>query len=328
MKETTSALCLRETDRLLHPFLHRKIHIRTRLVMPSMCFRAVPREELVRERMRAYTHIAARQIGLIVTDPIAVNDESAREDDLTPGLNDAAGWRDWRRICRAVQASDCRIAAQLCHAGMLCRSGKAAGPSGIDPVSLEHLGESMSRDRIHEVARAFGEAAGIARRIGFDAVEIQGGQGGLIEQFLNPATNKREDEYGGDAVSRTRFACEVLHAVRKAVGRYFPIIFRLSFRSRTEGVAETLAELESFLRHFCDAGVDIFACSGQGAHEPAFHGAPLSVAGWIRLLTQRPVITDIGADTSSLRLMQINRALRAGEFDLVALVHTMAADTI
>lgn len=277
-------------------------------------------------KIRYYGTWAMHQIGLIITEPVAVNETSAA---LTPGTRSFVSGeklRMWRRVCRVVHSCGSRIGLLLCHSGMLRQTDDAMGPSGIDPLTLECRGQSMSREHIRQVVQAFGDSAAVARQIGFDAVVIQGGDSFLIDQFLRPDTNMRGDEYGGDAVARVRFACEVLHAVRKAVGRRFSIVFRYTFKRNNQSLASSPAELDSILQPLCDAGVDIFDCSGVDAQTPAFAGSPLSVAGWTRVLTRRPVITEGGVGLSGKFFPVVVRGLQRGEFDLLAVGRAVQAD--
>jgi 2,4-dienoyl-CoA reductase-like NADH-dependent reductase (Old Yellow Enzyme family) len=142
-----------------------------------------------------------------------------------------------------------------------------------------------------------------------------------VEQFLRPETNHRHDEYGGDIVSRARFGCELVHAVRKAVGSRFPIVFRLP-----EHCADSPQELEQLVSALCAAGVDIFACVGATVHFPAFAGSPLNMACWVRILSQRPVIAEGGVGLRADSLQQLARSLVAREFDLVAVGRALLAD--
>lgn len=330
MNTSSSMLSLREIDELFRPFLHRKLSLSSRLVMAPLprlyAQDGVPTPEM----LQYYRRRAAHLLGLIITEPVAVNDPAASADPGMAHFYGGAALRAWKGICRAVHASPCRIAPQLCHVGMLRSEPPAIGPSGIDPQSLELRGEVMSRGRIAAVVQAFACAAGDARRLGFDAVEICGGQGGLLDQFLRVETNKRTDEYGGSLTARTRFACEVLHAVRKAVGRGFPVIFRFSQTLPWQPSARLVnnpAELQELLHPLCEAGVDIFACDAAGREEgAAFHGSALSLAGWVRMLSGLPVITRGGVGLQPGRMNSLARRLAAHEFDLVAVGRALLAD--
>ena len=338
MNTSTAALCLREIDELFRPFVHRKLSLSSRVVMAPLprlfSQNGVPTPEMLVYYRRRAEHL----LGLIITEPVAVNDPAAAGDAGMAHFYGGAALRAWKGICRAVHATPCRIAPQLFHAGMLRPArgdmphpeAPATGPSGIDPHTLEQRGETMSRERISQVVRAFAQAAADARLLGFDAVEVCGGQGGLIDQFLRPETNRRGDEYGGDLRGRARFACEVMHAVRRAVGRRFPVIFR--FSQTLPGQAEprlvaTPAELRELLEPLCESGVDIFACDPPGEETgAAFPGSALGLAGWVRLLTGKPVIASGGVGLQRRGMLPLARRLAAHEFDLVAVGRALLAD--
>ena len=328
MKASSAMLCLREIDELFRPFTHRKLTMNTRLVMAPMSRSHSQAGAPAQELVQYYRLRASHLLGLILTEPVAVNDPAAAVDEDMAHFSGGPSLRLWKGICRAVHAFPCRIAPQLFHAGMLRKDDLAIGPSGIDPMTGKKRGEEMSRDRMGNVVNAFAQAAGLARVLGFDAVEICGGQGGLIDQFLRPETNHRSDEYGGSLLARTRFACDVLHAVRKMVGRKFPIIFRLSLQlpeNPDARLVHTPEELSELLVPLCNAGVDIFAVDDSGTGAP-FHGNALGFAGWVKMLSGRPVIIGEDAASNSPSLELLSRRLAAQEFDLVAIGRALLAD--
>lgn len=331
----TSELSLREVDTLFTPFIHRKLQLPTRLVMAPVprlfAQNGIPTPEM----LMYYKRRAANMMGLIITEPVAVNDPAAAADSGMAQFYGGAALRAWKGICRAVHTTSCRIMPQLNHVGMLRPSAgdlpnpdaPAIGPSGIIPGNLEMRGEPMSRERIKSVVAAFASAAAAAKLIGFDGVEINGAHACLVEQFLRKETNRRTDEYGGDITSRTRFAVQIVQAVRKSVGRSFPIIFRYSqFGSGVWNapLLESPAVMEEFLQPLCDAGVDIFAC--DGIDSPAFHGSALNLAGWTRLLTHRPVIASGGVGMPGKKILPHIHRLRTHEFDLMAVGRALLAD--
>jgi len=95
--------------------------------------------------------------------------------------------------------------------------------------------DNFQKAEINEIVAAFADAAVRAKKAGFDTVEIHGAHGYLISQFLSPFVNKRTDEYGGSVENRTRFAVEVVKAVRAAVGPNYPVCFRISSDDKVEG---------------------------------------------------------------------------------------------
>ena len=202
----------------------------------------------------------------------------------------------------------------------------------------------MSEADIADTIDAFAKAAGAAKEIGFDAVEIHGAHGYLIDQFFWEGANRRDDSWGGDFVSRTRFAAEIVKAIRARVGEAYPIILRFSqwkqqdFAAR---LAQTPDELARFLEPLAAAGTDIFHCSTRRFWEPEVEGSSLNLAGWTKKLTGKPTITVgsvglKGADfvqtfrtreTSDVgELGELESRLERGEFDLVAVGRALLAD--
>lgn len=343
MKKTT-ALCVREVETLFNPFNSRKIKLSSRVVMAPMIRNLAPDGVPTPEMAMYYRLRAERDVGLIITEPSAIDDPAAADDACMPLFYGGAALRGWKRICRAVHATNCKIVPLLCHVGMLRpgvgdlpQSGDLPiGPSGINPITLEKTGEGMSRQRIAEVCASFARAAFLAQQLGFDGVEIQGGQGCLIDQFLWKETNHRRDIYGGDIVGRARFACEVIHAVRKAVGRAFPILFRFSQWKKGHPQAQlvkTPLEMSELLQPLCAAGVDIFDCSENVHGGAAFAGSAFSLAAWIKLLSGKPVIsggaaweTPFRQEREAVHVQRLIRLLRSGEVDLVSVGRGLLAD--
>lgn len=343
---------LRDIEVLFRPFLYRKMQLATRLVMAPMTRSFAPGGIPTPQMAAYYWRRAVHELGLIITEGAIINDPSASADSNCPHFYGGAALRAWKSICQAVHASPCKIAPQLWHVGMARPLAgdiphphiPPIGPSGIDPVTLQHTGETMSRSRISSVIEAYAQAAADARKLGFDAVEIHGAHGYLIDQFLWAATNHRTDEYGGDLVGRTRFAREVVQAVRKAVGSRFPIIFRLSqwkIGHYDARLAQDPHELAELLAPLCEAGVDIFHCSTRRFDRPEFAGSHLNLAGWVKKITGRPTIAvgSVGLDreftAESLRspaasapgtLTRLTQMLSAGEFDLIAIGRALLAD--
>jgi 2,4-dienoyl-CoA reductase-like NADH-dependent reductase (Old Yellow Enzyme family) len=218
----------------------------------------------------------------------------------------------------------------------------AMGPSGIGADGTEGAGKTMTQRDLDDVVGAFAEAAEAAERIGFDGVELHGAHGYLLDQFLWAQTNRRDDAYGGDPVARTRFAAEIVAAVRSVVSPDFPVIFRYSqwkqqdYRAR---LAETPQELEAILAPLAAAGVDAFHASTRRYWLPEFDGSDLNLAGWTKKLTGKPTITvgSVGLDGDFLRaftgegaelgnLDNLLDRLERDEFDLVAVGRALLQD--
>jgi 2,4-dienoyl-CoA reductase-like NADH-dependent reductase (Old Yellow Enzyme family) len=202
----------------------------------------------------------------------------------------------------------------------------------------------------HEVAdaiAAFARAAADAKRLGFDAVELHGAHGYLIDQFFWEGTNERDDPFGGPSlIERSKFASEILKATRIAVGPDFPIIIRISQWKQQDysvRMAKSPSEMQTWLGALVDAGADILHCSQRRFWEPEFEddGSDLNFAGWARKLTGRPSITvgsvglsgefiaAFGGETSEpASLDELLRRLDRGDFDLVGVGRALLQDPL
>ncbi len=211
-----------------------------------------------------YKALAAGGVGLIVTGYTFVRPEGKQmpgkmglhTDDFAP---------DMKRMVDAVHAMSGKICVQLVHAGGQT-SQKVAGRQPLAPSAVEaaqYQGvepEAMSKQDIAGVVAAFGQAAARAKDYGFDAVELHGAHGYLINQFLSPITNQRDDEYGGTLDNRARFMMEVYKSVRDAVGGAYPVMIKLTGADNLEGglVVEDAVEAA---RRLDEAGIDAIEVS-------------------------------------------------------------------
>ena len=332
---TLHQLILREVETLFRPFSYRKISLPSRIVMAQ---EQVPYGLTSQGLMQYYRQRAANEVGLILTAPVAIDDPAAADDMRTPRFYGGRALRTWKQICRIVHATHCKIAPRLRHAGMNRPTGETEqtpnvlpiGPSGISPYTLEKNGESMNQRRLQEVVSSYARAAGAARILNFDAVEIDGAAGSLIDQFFRTETNHRHDEYSAHPISRTRFATNIIHAVRKQVGKNFPIIFRFSQVGIGQckiPLASTPEELSEFLHPLQEAGVDIFHCTGSHFAKPEFTGSGLNLAGWTRIITGKPVIsTGEEATHNHLNLQKLYQMVQSGEIDLISLMGELQTD--
>ena len=140
---------------------------------------------------------------------------------------------DMKALSGAVHEEGGTVCMQLVHAGGLSAYSAGAGkrllaPSAIDSVHFSTVPEEMTQRDIDEIVVAFGEGARRAKEYAFDAVQLHGAHGYLINQFMSPLTNRRRDRYGGNVENRCRFLLEVYRSVRDAVGNRFPVMIKLN----------------------------------------------------------------------------------------------------
>jgi len=179
----------------------------------------------------------------------------------------------------------------------------SVSPSGIDGLG-KPKGRALGPEELRRVAELYARSATTARDIGFDAVELHGAHGYLLDQFFWKRTNLRADGYGGSLAARTRFPAEVIAAVRSAVGPDYPIIFRFSQWKGTDYaalIADDPTQLRELLMPLADAGVDMLHPSTRHHYMPGFpdYDRELSLAGWTKKVTGLPVITvgSVGLET-------------------------------
>lgn len=339
------------TSKLFNPIQLDKLALPNRTVMAPMTRTFSPNNvpnDLVADYYRRRTEGG---VGLIITEGTFVNHIAASGYDNVPAFYGDEALAGWKKVVDAVHAAGGKIAPQLWHVGAVRKPGvnpggdtPGYGPSGM-AVPGKVTGHEMTKEDIQDVIQAFVQAALDAKEIGFDAVEIHGAHGYLIDQFFWEGTNQRTDEYGGDLAGRSRFAIELISAVRAAVGEEFPIIFRWSqwkqqdYGSRLVETPEALAE---FLTPLVDAGVDIFHCSQRRFWDPEFEGSDLNLAGWVKKLTGKATITvgSVGLnqdflpedgtanfkDAETANLDKLYSRVEQDEFDLVAIGRALIAN--
>ncbi|MFV0135173.1 NADH:flavin oxidoreductase [Streptomyces sp. HMX87] len=313
----------------------------TRMFSPG----GIPGEDVV----SYYSRRAAAGVGLIVTEGTYVGHESAGQSDRVPRFHGEEQLAGWAKVAEAVHAAGGTIVPQLWHIGMVRKQGDppfpgapAVGPSGLRIGEDEATGRAMTRQDIDDVVGAFAQAAADAERIGFDGVEIHGAHGYLVDQFLWAGTNRRTDAYGGDPVARTRFAADIVAAVRERVSADFPVILRYSqWKQDAYGarLADTPEELDAVLAPLAAAGVDAFHASTRRYWLPEFDGSDLNLAGWTKKLTGKPAITvgSVGLNGDFIKAFQGQGAelgsldnlldrLEREEFDLVAVGRALLQD--
>ncbi|MFF7094214.1 NADH:flavin oxidoreductase [Streptomyces rubradiris] len=347
---TTSAPAASRAARVLsRPVRLNGLTVPNRIVMAPMTRKFSPGGIPGADVRSYYARRAAAGVGLIVTEGTYIGHESAGESGRVPLFHGEEQLAGWAKVAEEVHAAGGAIVPQLWHIGMVRKQGQrpypdapAIGPSGLVTAGAEPTGVTMTQQDVDDVIGAFARAAADAERIGFDGVEIHGAHGYLLDQFLWAGTNRRTDAYGGDAVARTRFAAEVVAAVREAVSPEFPVIFRYSQwkqQDYTARLAETPGELEAVLTPLAEAGVDVFHASTRRYWQPEFDGSDLNLAGWTKKLTGKQVITvgSVGLDGDFINAFQGESSsvksidnlldrLEADEFDLVAVGRALLQD--
>ena len=196
-------------------------------------------------------NLAAGDVGLIITGHAYVRQDGQHSpwqlgihrDKLIAGLQDLTG---------AVHEHDSKIIVQLGFGGAY--------------LSKSRL-RSMGAEDFHVLAEAYGQAALRAQKAGFDGVQIFAAHGFFLSQMLCPRYNDRTDDYGGNIANRARFLVEVLDAIRRAVGRDYPVLAKLNCRDDVEN-GLTLEDSVTVAGMLEKAGIDAIELSGGLLNNP------------------------------------------------------------
>lgn len=334
-------------DVLFKPFTLRNLELPNRIVMAPMTRQFSPNGVPDQSVADYYRRRAEGGVGLIITEGTTIPHNAASSGVQIPSFHGDA-LEGWKHVVDTVHEAGGKIAPQLWHVGAIRKPGEgpypeypSASPSGYIKPGKQVL-EPLSVAEIEELIEAYTQAAVDAVKIGFDAIELHGAHGYLIDNFFWEGTNVREDEYGGDLVKRTLFAEKIIRSIRREIGDDFPLILRFSqwkqqdYESR---LAETPEELEQFLTPLSDAGVDIFHCSNRRFWDPEFEGSSMNLAGWVKQITKKPTISvgSVGLTEEFIAtyregtaevagIDELIQRMEADEFDLIAVGRALIAN--
>ncbi|MCF8057234.1 MAG: NADH:flavin oxidoreductase [Desulfocapsa sp.] len=185
-----------------------------------------------------YHQLATGGVGLIITGYTFVSPEGKQLPGKM-GIHTDEFAEEYKKMTSSIHEAGGAIAIQLVHAGGQTDSGNAGrqplAPSAIKVDQFPEMPAELTLDEIHNIVDAFGKGAQRAKEWGFDAVQLHGAHGYLINQFLSPLTNLRTDDYGGNIENRSRFAIDVYKKVREAVGDDYPVLIKLNASDNLEG---------------------------------------------------------------------------------------------
>jgi 2,4-dienoyl-CoA reductase (NADPH2) len=270
---------------------------------------------------------AAGGAGLIVTGGYAPDDDG-RGLEGGARLADREEMERHRPIPEAVHAAGGRIALQILHTGRYAYHDHAVAPSAIRSPISPYTPRAMTEAEILGTIEAFGRTAELAREAGYDGVEIMASEGYLLNQFLAPRTNHRDDDWGGPFENRARLALEVLRRVRRRAGHDFIVVFRLSLLDLVEE-GSPWTEVERLAREVEASGADLLN-SGVGWHEarvPTIATAvPRGAWTWATARLRGVVRIPRIAVNRINRPDQAEAILARGDAEMVSLARPLLAD--
>ena len=244
------------------------IELKNRLAMSAMDLGFTTEGSINKRFIDFYVERARGGVGLIVvggcypemTGKVWKSIIGLDKDEYIPGL---------KKLTDTIHKYDTKIAAQILHGGRSASSffskTHPVSPSSLSHINIKQRPHALTIPEIKKVIDGYVAATVRVKKGGFDAVEIHGGMGYLINQFLSRATNKRKDKYGGSLKNRIRFAKEIVVAIKEKVGKRYPVIFRLSGEDFVEDGLK-IDESVEIAKELEKAGVDAFNVS-PGWHE-------------------------------------------------------------
>ena len=312
---------------LLSPATLGGLELRNRVVMGSM---HTGLEDRVRDLPALAAYFAERArggVGLIVTGGYAPNKRGWLKPFASELTTRLQAMRH-REVTAAVHDEGGAIALQVLHAGRYGYHPLSVSASRKKSPITPFRPSALSSRGVDRTASDFAASVGLARKAGYDAVEIMGSEGYLINQFLAARTNDRTDAWGGSAEKRMRFPLEVVRRARELVGDDFPIIYRISLLDLVEG-GQTWAEVTDLAHALETAGVTMLN-TGIGWHEARVptiitqvpQGAWRSATARLKAEVSVPVCASNRINSPEMA----ESILAAGEADFVSMARPLLAD--
>lgn len=312
---------------LLSPITLGPLTLRNRVVMGSMHTGLEDSRFRIPELAAYFAERARGQVGLIVTGGYAPNRRGWLKplaSDLTTRLQAMRH----RAVTEAVHEEGGAIALQVLHAGRYAYHPLSVGASRRKSPITPFRPSALSTRGVDRTATDFARTVALAVKAGYDAVEIMGSEGYLVNQFLAARTNDRTDAWGGTAEKRMRFPVEIVRRARDLVGADLPIVYRISLLDLVED-GQTWEETVELAHRLEDAGVTVLN-TGIGWHEARVptiitqvpRGAWRSLTARLRAEVSVPVCASNRINTPELA----EEVLAAGEADLVSMARPLLAD--
>ncbi|MDD2390742.1 MAG: NAD(P)/FAD-dependent oxidoreductase [Desulfobacterales bacterium] len=339
----------KQFKKLCEPITINGMELRNRTALAPMSVGYTEGDDLITQRLiDYYARRAEGHTGLIISG-VAPVDQGGKSIAFMNSIWDDSFIPGWKKLADAIHAAGSKLAAQIMFGGLegfpIMSKGQQLSPDGgiwklIEELFPMHpdLNKSMFLTRkitveeLKALVQKFADAAVRAQKAGVDAVEIQGSQGFLLQQMMSSHFNHRTDEYGGSVENRMRFTVEVIEKVREAVGKDYPVLFRMV---ASEGLEDgiTVEEAKKMAQMAVKAGADaIHVTTGRGitgegmnAMIPIAEIGPAPVANQIAEIKKVIDVPVIGVQ--SIRTPEVAEELIAsGKMDMVALGRGLIAD--
>lgn len=328
--------------------LNQSVKLKSGITIPNRIVKAAMHESMgdkngapTRWLAPLYKAWALGGLGLSITGNVLI-DSNARSEPGNVVVEDERHLDQLREWATAGSSGGTQLWMQINHPGKQAMRGlnkENIAPSAI-PFAPELAAyfptpREMRTDEIEDVIARFANTARIAKKAGFGGVQIHAAHGYLINQFLSPHHNRREDEWGGTPEKRRRFLLEVYKAIRSAVGEDYPIGIKLNSADFQKGGYDETESMQAILA-IADAGIDMIEISGGTYESPIFTGANppqkestrkreayfLDFAEKVRNQTTVPLMVTGGFRT----VAGMNEALESGAMDFIGIARLLSLD--
>ena len=315
---------------LFQPITIGHLTLKNRILMGSMHTGLEDQDQGFEKLAVFYAERAREGLQLIVTGGFGVNEtalgmpEHAQFSTLcTP--EQAA---QHRIITHAVHKEGSHILMQLLHVGRYDHGSGGVSPSSVESKLSNRSSRELSHAQVEQIIADYVRCATLAREAGYDGVEIMGGEGYLINQFLAPLTNFREDQWGESAAGRSRFALRIVQGIRAAIPKNFIISFRLSLMDLVEHGSHW-SEVLHLAHQLEAAGVDLFNTS-VGWHEARVPTVamvvPRAAFSWAAQQLKQAVNVPVVASNRINTPEVADDLIAQGHADMVAMARPFLAD--
>lgn len=316
-------------DHLFAEIEIRGLTLKNRITMAPLYLGYASEGGLVSDMLLAHYRLMAQSgAAMVVVENATVDYPHGSGSDRTLRADSDDAQDGLEQLAATIKKEGALACLQINHAGRFA----FAAPEPVAPSVVDTFGRmprALEKATIDRIIDKYAQAAARAKSAGFDLVELHGGTGYLLAQFLSPRTNKRTDEYGGSLEKRQRFAMDVLAQVKAAVGA-FPVGYRfLADEWLPDGLK--LNESRRFAKHLDRAGVTYISVMGgtyesfslpQIVEQSKREGYMLDLAAAIRTQVDVPVIAAGRLATGTIA----DRAIAGGKTDLIGLARVLWAD--
>lgn len=306
---------------LFEPLTLKNVTLKNRIVMSPMCmYSAVNQKGFLEDfHFTHYTSRAVGQVGLIILEATAVSPEG-RISNQDLGIWSDAHVEKLAKLVKQIQSYGAKTGIQLAHAGRKSQAeGDNLAPSAIAFDEKSPIPKEMTKEEIKKTVENFAAGAKRAKEAGFDLIEIHAAHGYLINEFLSPLTNKRDDEYGGTLENRYRFLKEVIQAVKPIWEG--PLFVRVSANDyHPDGL--TIKDYVRIAKWLKEDGVDLIDVSSGGVVPAAIDVYPGYQVSYAEKIKQEAQIATgaVGMITSGIQAEEILKNHRA---DLIFLAREL-----